>query len=426
MPSDKPASGADAAGLPTALVIVDPFTSFGTGTDKLLKRRAAGAIPAIATLIERARAARQTVVYVHDRGDAWSASPNDVVAAAVARYAPGVLDPVVPAQSDPFLFRIGPSVFDQSGLEQLLLSRGIRRIVVAGSITERTILQAAIDASARGFKVTVPRDAVSAVDETLAETAFTMMERHAGAVVAPASKVAFVSAAGLPDRRRRARSGDRTSTHDLPVASADATALRRQLLTAFAVVVAREGFAGARVASVAREARVSLRTFYSEFSGKEECFVELFRVVTDSLLKAMPAVVQFDQPWPAVIHRSFAAYFERALSDPGLVSAFLLELPTLGVDAQQERERVMDRFAALLVDTVDRGRAAYPDVPVRPISHLAARAFVGATNELIVSQAVEGEADLVRDLVDTAAEMLSSLIFAGMPPASPASEALAA
>ncbi len=405
----------DSAALPTALVLVDPFTSFGTGTDRILGRRTARAIAPIADLIGRARAARQTVAYVHDRGDAWSAGPREVVEAAVARHQEGLLDPLTPSQSDPFLFRTGPSIFDQSGLEQLLLSRGVRRIVLAGSITERAILQAAIDGADRGFNVTVARDAVSAVDPSLADSALTMMERHAGAVVAPSHRVAFSSAAGLPDRRRRPRASEASGSRLSRVPATEST-LRRQLLAAFAVVVARDGFAGARVASVAREARVSLRTFYSEFSGKEECFVELFSLMTASLLRSTPESIRFDGPWPDIIHRGFAAYFERVLADPGLASAFLIELPTLGTEAQLERERAMDRFAAMLVDLVDRGRAAYPDVPSRALSQLAGRALVGAINELVVRHAATAETEHISELVDIAAEMLSSLVLIEVPP----------
>ena len=61
-----------------------------------------------------------------------------------------------------------------------------------------------------------------------------------------------------------------------PVVADDAASpFRRRLLDGLAASIGERGYRDTTVADIVRHARTSKRTFYGEFSSKEECFIEL-------------------------------------------------------------------------------------------------------------------------------------------------------
>ena len=53
-----------------------------------------------------------------------------------------------------------------------------------------------------------------------------------------------------------------------------------RLLDGLAASISERGYRDTTVADIVRHARTSKRTFYGEFSSKEECFIELLRSTT--------------------------------------------------------------------------------------------------------------------------------------------------
>ena len=62
-----------------------------------------------------------------------------------------------------------------------------------------------------------------------------------------------------------------------PVIADVASPFRRRLLDGLAASIGERGYRDTTVADIVRHARTSKRTFYGEFSSKEECFIELLR-----------------------------------------------------------------------------------------------------------------------------------------------------
>lgn len=73
------------------------------------------------------------------------------------------------------------SIFYETQLEYLLRKAEVERIVLSGQVTEQCVLYSALDGYVRRFAVTVPRDAVAAFHEDLADAALRMMERNMSA-----------------------------------------------------------------------------------------------------------------------------------------------------------------------------------------------------------------------------------------------------
>ena len=75
------------------------------------------------------------------------------------------------------------SAFYQTDVEMLLRRRGIRTVIIAGTITYACILHTAFDAHVRDFDVVVPSDGVASWAADLQEPSMRIVDLILGAVV---------------------------------------------------------------------------------------------------------------------------------------------------------------------------------------------------------------------------------------------------
>jgi nicotinamidase-related amidase len=101
-------------------------------------------LPAAAALLARARAAGATVVY--------SETPT-----------PGsrILSQVVPQPGEPVV-KTHADKFFGTDLDQILSSRGIKTLVIVGTVANGAVLYTTLEANLRGYTVVVAEDGVSA------------------------------------------------------------------------------------------------------------------------------------------------------------------------------------------------------------------------------------------------------------------------
>lgn len=154
-----------------------------------LKTSAERVVRVLAELIGNARAAGVPVVWVNDHGGDWTITRQQLVEQKRRSGDPSLIDPVAPPDDAMFVFKARHSAFYASGLEYLLDSHDIGRLILAGQVSEQCILYTALDAYLRHFEVVVPRDAVAYIDEDLHRAALRMMElnMHADVVDAAAA-----------------------------------------------------------------------------------------------------------------------------------------------------------------------------------------------------------------------------------------------
>lgn len=397
----------------TALLVLDMFSLPSGGDGRSLRRNAPKAVPAIARLIGRARDAGIPVIYVDDQHGRWTGGRTDVVGAAQEHGLGALLDPILPGPHDPIVLRARPSAFDRSALEDLLHDRGVRRLVITGQIAEQSVLYSALDATVRRFRVVIPEDALIGIDGSLVSAALRMMDRNMRAEITTADAVDLTATAGpRPGHPMRSpRLGAYVAAPPTDVESGPVSETRQQLLTALATVIARQGLSNTKVADIAREARTSLRTFYAEFESKEECFLELHRQVTQTVSMIVRQSIVFDRPWVEVMRRGFETYFEILTAQPRLTHAILVELANMSEQARRARDDAMELFGDMLCELVEDGRAANPEIASRPLSPLIARGIIAAFLELVVSYVDRGETERFPELIDTATEMLTSVVL---------------
>jgi nicotinamidase-related amidase len=175
----------------TALVIVDMLNAYEHDDADALTRSVEQALPAMVRLIERAREEAELTVYVNDNFGAWQSDREQLLENAMAGRYGHLVEPIAPNEDALFVVKARHSIFYGTPLEYLLGERGIRRVVLAGQVTEQCVLYSALDAYIRRLEVVVPRDAVAHIHGDLAEASLRMMEINMNAEIVDADEVRF-------------------------------------------------------------------------------------------------------------------------------------------------------------------------------------------------------------------------------------------
>lgn len=185
---------------------------------------------------------------------------------------------------------------------------------------------------------------------------------------------------------------------------------RERIIRGTAAIIARDGYGNSRIADIAKESRVSLRTFYAEFETKEAVFLELHRRVVDSITSAVTDSIDFDKPWRQVMYDGFYRYFELLKTSPRFTTAMVFELVTLSEASREAREYARGEFDRFLIELVERGREANPGIPSRSLTPLLARSMLGGVVEVVTSELVDGQRWEIDALAETATDILWSVV----------------
>jgi AcrR family transcriptional regulator len=182
---------------------------------------------------------------------------------------------------------------------------------------------------------------------------------------------------------------------------------RERLLRAMTEVVSAEGYAATTVPKVVSAARVSTNAFYELFDDKTDCFIALCEQSGDELLAEM-ATFRDESDWLRGLDRGLESYLGWWRNRAALTHAYLVELPSAGLRALEEKDRQQDRFTEILRYMARQARAEDPDLP--PITDtVVATAFVAPT-EIIAREVREGRLGGILDLKDDLRYLLVKLL----------------
>ncbi len=183
---------------------------------------------------------------------------------------------------------------------------------------------------------------------------------------------------------------------------------RDRLIAAMAASIEEKGYRDTTVADVVRIARTSRRNFYEHFEDRDACFLSLFDATNDAMMRAVAAAVHPDQPLDEQVDNAVDAYIDNVSQQPALYASFVRELPGLGQAGAERGLATLERFAALLVTLVDSGRAAQPELSVRPLTVDTAIIIVGGLRELAVISLQRGRD--VRELRASAGATVKAIL----------------
>lgn len=166
-------------------VIVDMLNDFISPTGKLYFPRGQAVVEPLGRLKSVLRSANTPVLYVNDAHPVNSAEFADWPPhCLVGSWGGRIIDELAPEPGDLVLHKDALTFFSVPLAEHLLRSLGVTHLYMAGVATEYCVQACALDALARGLRITVAQDAIASVDITPGDgdRALTAM-RQAGATL---------------------------------------------------------------------------------------------------------------------------------------------------------------------------------------------------------------------------------------------------
>jgi AcrR family transcriptional regulator len=168
---------------------------------------------------------------------------------------------------------------------------------------------------------------------------------------------------------------------------------RERLLQAMLELVAEQGYETTTVPQVVARARVSRNAFYEFFADKVACFLALCDELADEMLAE---IVVPDLPPAEALREGMRRYLAWWADRPAFARTYLLELPTAGTPALEQRRRQYARFDALFAALGAAG--------------LEARAITLMITELITDEVREGRLEQLPELADDFVGLVERLL----------------
>lgn len=171
---------------------------------------------------------------------------------------------------------------------------------------------------------------------------------------------------------------------------------RSRIVRAMLDCVYESGLAATTVADVVRKAKVSRTAFYRSFVDKEACFLEACDEAYEEMLQEIGGAG--GSSWLESVEASSRRYLSWWQSHPRYAVAYLVELPTVGARALEQRDRVYGQFVQMMAHLGARARAEQPGLPaLRP---LTLRMLVAAVTEIVAQETRAGRLDQLMDLAE--------------------------
>jgi AcrR family transcriptional regulator len=172
---------------------------------------------------------------------------------------------------------------------------------------------------------------------------------------------------------------------------------RERLLNGVVEAVAESGYNAATIGSITAAAKISRRTFYEYFKGKEDCFAVAYEMIEAHVLDSMLAAPGAGEKWPDRVRARLAALLDVLSRDPAVARCFLIEPLAAGGEVAARYREAMQLLAATL----------RPEPPPSELDmEVRDQALIGGIATLIVRRLNSGGArrlpELLPDLVELA------------------------
>jgi len=176
----------------TALIVVDMQNDFAHPDGTLFGDDARRAVPVIATLVERARAAAVPVFFTQD----WH-EPDDPEFALWGEHARAdtwgarIVDELTPRPGDHNIRKLRYDAFYGTSLDHRLRLLAVRHLVIVGTVANICVLHTAGSAALRFYDVVVVEDGVAALNAFDKLSALRQVTFLYGGRVVPCSGLGF-------------------------------------------------------------------------------------------------------------------------------------------------------------------------------------------------------------------------------------------
>ncbi len=169
---------------------------------------------------------------------------------------------------------------------------------------------------------------------------------------------------------------------------------RERLLNGVVDAVAEHGFNATTIGRITDAAKISRRTFYEYFRGKEDCFLAAYAMIDEHVRGAMLAAPEPADAWPEQVRARLAALLHVLSRDAAVARFYLVEPLAAGGEIAARYRDAMQ----LLAEAVRPPASPEMDVEVRD------QVLIGGIATLISrrlkSGAGEGLEELLPDLLE--------------------------
>ncbi len=184
---------------------------------------------------------------------------------------------------------------------------------------------------------------------------------------------------------------------------------RERILSAAIKVFSQKGYHAARMDDIVAEAHSSKGAVYFHFPGKEQLFLALIDAFAEKLEARLAVAIAAEQGGmrrvEAALEAGLRVFGEYRL----LAKIFLVQAVGLGQSFEEKRRAILDRFARLIQTHLDE---AIADGDIPPLdTEIAALAWVGAINELVMRWIQAGQPTPERILPTLRMMLLRSIAF---------------
>lgn len=172
---------------------------------------------------------------------------------------------------------------------------------------------------------------------------------------------------------------------------------RERLLNGVVEAVAEHGWNATTIAGITAAAKISRRTFYEYFEGKEDCFAAAYEMIEAHVLDSMLTAPGAGEEWPDRVRARLAALLDVLARDAAVSRCFLVEPLAAGGDVAARYREAMQLLAGTL----------RPEPPPSQLNmEVRDQALIGGIATLIVRRLNSGGAQhlpgLLPDLVELA------------------------
>ncbi|WP_260761028.1 TetR/AcrR family transcriptional regulator [Mycobacterium sp. SMC-4] len=193
-----------------------------------------------------------------------------------------------------------------------------------------------------------------------------------------------------------------TTTPTLP-------AVGDRLLDGLATAIGDRGYRETTVADIVRHARTSKRTFYEQFSGKEQCLVELLRRNNTDLIAAIGRAVDPEADPRLQIRQAVEAYVGHIGARPAITLSWIREAPALGAAAAPLHRHAMTNLTDMLLALT--AGAGFARAGLAPVSAPLAVILLGGLRELTALFVEDGRN--LDELVEPAVAAATAILGTG-------------
>jgi AcrR family transcriptional regulator len=171
---------------------------------------------------------------------------------------------------------------------------------------------------------------------------------------------------------------------------------RERILEAAVKVFATKGYHDTKVDDIVSESNTSKGSFYFYFPSKQDIFLALSDTFADLLESRLTQAMEKESHGIKQMDAALRASLGLFSQYRGLAKIALVQAVGLGTAFEERRRAMNDRFTKIIQSRLER---AIQDGSIPPLkTEIAARAWVGALNEIVINWIYTGAPPLEESL----------------------------